>query len=159
MTYLVILIAAAFVLLLMSYFMQQRANQEAYTNLEQTSSSAVESLNNLIAERDTLKGETQRLQEELDQSQEALASSQSATQAQQERADSQTLALNRLNQIRSLYNQREYTQARSLLTEWEAAAPGAMEVHLAAISQSMSQEDRDIYDPLTAYQQLVEWLD
>lgn len=159
MTYLVILIAAAFLLLLMSYFMQQRTNREAYTNLEQTSSSAVESLNNLIAERDTLKGENQRLQAELDQ---ALASSQAAAwahQAQQEQAEAHAMALTQLNQIRSLYNQREYKQASSLLAEWEAAAPGALEQQLADISQDMSQEERDIYDPLSAYHLLAEWLD
>ena len=53
--YLMILFAAAFLLLLLSYFMQQRVNQEALDDLEQTSNSAVESLENLIAERDALK--------------------------------------------------------------------------------------------------------
>lgn len=32
-------------------------------------------------------------------------------------------ALNKLNQLRTLYNQRRYSQARTLLAEWEAAAP------------------------------------
>ena len=39
---------AAFLLLLMSYFMQQRANQEAMDKLEQTSDSATQSLENIL---------------------------------------------------------------------------------------------------------------
>ena len=41
MGYLAILFAAAFLLLLLSYFMQQRANQQAISGLEATSSNAV----------------------------------------------------------------------------------------------------------------------
>ena len=44
--YLVILFAAAFVLLLMSFLMQQRANQAALDDLQQTSDSTVQSLEN-----------------------------------------------------------------------------------------------------------------
>ena len=64
--YLMILFAAAFLLLLLSYFMQQRANQEALDDLEQTSNSAVESLENLIAERDALKLQVSALEAERD---------------------------------------------------------------------------------------------
>lgn len=61
-----ILFAAAFLLLLLSYFMQQRVNQEALDDLEQTSNSAVESLENLIAERDALKLQVSALEAERD---------------------------------------------------------------------------------------------
>ena len=44
MGYLAILFAAAFVLLLMSFLMQQRANQAALDDLQQTSDSTVQSL-------------------------------------------------------------------------------------------------------------------
>ena len=63
--YLVILFAAAFILLLLSYLMQQRTNQTAMDNLQETSTSAVQSLQNLIAERDQLKEETTALKEQI----------------------------------------------------------------------------------------------
>ena len=44
--YITILFAAAFVLLLMSFLMQQRANQAALDDLQQTSDSTVQSLEN-----------------------------------------------------------------------------------------------------------------
>ena len=72
--YLVILFAAAFVLLLMSFLMQQRANREAMDNLQQTSDSTVQYLENLLEENQTLKEENaalkaqaEALEEELDE--------------------------------------------------------------------------------------------
>ena len=67
MVYLAILFAAAFLLLLMSYFMQQRINRETLDDLQKTSTSAVQSLDNLIAERDRLVQERQTLEEQLEE--------------------------------------------------------------------------------------------
>ena len=55
MGYLTILFAAAFLLLLLSYFMQQRANEQAISGLQATSNNAFDSINNLIAEKDELE--------------------------------------------------------------------------------------------------------
>ena len=38
---------------------------------------------------------------------------------------------------------------------WESANPGALERALAGISGGMSEEARDIYDPLDAYHTIV----
>jgi Skp family chaperone for outer membrane proteins len=124
MTYLVILIAAAFLLLLLSYFMQQRANQEAIADLQQTSNSAVQSLDNLIAERDGLKRQNEELQTRLDELQSELNDAVRAAQENQEQQSAATeanLALMRLNQLRALYNQGRYREARALLEEWGEA--------------------------------------
>lgn len=160
--YLVILFAAAFLLLLMSYFMQQRTNQETISGLQQTSSSAKESLENLITERDLLKEQTVALEEQTAQLQRELDSAQAAVQAAQDKLEEavcQAQALRQLNQIRALYNQHRNGDALALLRQWEEEDPGALEDTLTAISQAMSVEERSIYDPLDAYHKLTDWLD
>lgn len=170
--YLVILFAVAFVLLLLAYFMQERSNQEALDGLQQTSNSAVVSLQNLIDDRDRLQeevanledrmtaqqAETERLQGELDavrQSADRAAEEQRLASAEQA---AQIEALTHLNELRTLYNARRYQEARELLAQWETAEPGALEQRLEAVSAALSQEERDIYDPLEAYHKLVGWL-
>ena len=64
--YLVILFAAAFVLLLMSFLMQQRANQAALDDLQQTSDSTVQSLENMLQENESLKEQNAELQAQVD---------------------------------------------------------------------------------------------
>ena len=63
-TYLAILFAAAFLLLLLSYFMQQRANEQAITDLTQSLTS-VHSLQNLVDVNTKLQSENDRLEKEL----------------------------------------------------------------------------------------------
>ena len=162
MTYLVILIVAAFLLLLLSYFMQQRANQEAIADLQQTSNSAVQSLDNLIAERDGLKRQNEELQTRLDELQSELNDAVRAAQENQEQQSAATeanLALMRLNQLRALYNQGRYREARALLEEWGEAGAASTEKALEGIRSAMTEEELEIYDPLEAYRQLVDWLE
>lgn len=162
MTYLVILIAAAFLLLLLSYFMQQRANQEAIADLQQTSNSAVQSLDNLIAERDGLKRQNEELQTRLDELQSELNDAVRAAQENQEQQSAATeanLALMRLNQLRALYNQGRYREARALLEEWGEAGAASTEKALEGIRSAMTEEELEIYDPLEAYRRLVDWLE
>ena len=170
--YLVVLFAVAFVLLLMAYFMQERANREALDGLQQTSNSAVGSLENLIADRDRLKEEVSdledrliALQEEADRLQRELDAARQAAdriaaeqrQALEEQAG-HLEALTQLNELRALYNNRQYQEARTLLEQWETDAPGVLEQRLEAISAALPQEEREIYDPLEAYHKLVNWL-
>lgn len=156
MTYLVILFAAAFLLLLLSYFMQQRVNQEKYDNLQQTSNSAVQTLENLIAERDTLKEENEALNQQLEELRDQLSHANEAReQAETAYADAahQADCLSQLNQIRALYNQGRYREARERLASYTG-----LEEELEKISAAMTKEDRAIYDPLTAYHNLAYWL-
>mgnify|MGYP000277767487 CR=1 FL=1 len=158
MTYLVILIVAAFLLLLLSYFMQQRANQEAIADLQQTSNSAVQSLDNL----DGLKRQNEELQTRLDELQSELNDAVRAAQENQEQQSAATeanLALMRLNQLRALYNQGRYREARALLEEWGEAGAASTEKALEGIRSAMTEEELEIYDPLEAYRQLVDWLE
>lgn len=152
--YLLILFVIAFLLLLMSYFMQQRANQEDLNDIKD-SISAMDTLNKIITERDalkeenlTLKGDLEIMTSAADQARDSLRSS----------AD-QISALNKLNLIRKLYNQRRYDEARACLADWEAAAPGALRAALQTVSDNLGDAERQIYDPAEAFDQLTSWLD
>ena len=142
--YLVILFAAAFLLLLMSYFMQQRANQEA--------------MENILQENETLKVENEALSQQVAQLQEALEDAESASDG--EAALVQLEALCYLNQIRALYNDGRYSDARDAAAAAEAALAGAggMEGVLGTVADGLTGQQRQDYNPLEAYQSLMEWL-
>ena len=89
--YLAILFGAAFLLLLMSYFMQQRANREAIDNYQKNS--------NLRSQLDAADEELRAVEELAEQAQQELQ------------------ALTRLNQIRTLYNQYRNREAREILAQ------------------------------------------
>ena len=140
--YLVILFAAAFVLLLMSFLMQQRANQAALDDLQQTSDSTVQSLENMLQENESLKEQNAELQAQVD----AL--------------EEQVNSLTYLNQIRALYNEGRYADARDVAAAAESALAGngGMEGVLGEVSAALTDQERENYDPLDAYHSLTEWL-
>ena len=131
MGYLAILFAAAFLLLLLSYFMQQRANQQAISGLEATSSNAFDSINNLIAEKDRLTGEVEELegqvadlQKQLDEAQSQLSGAQSDADAAQSAQDSAQKALEAMDwfwRIQRQFSRGYYTDAANMMAEFEAA--------------------------------------
>ena len=131
MGYLTILFAAAFLLLLLSYFMQQRANEQAISGLEATSNNAFDSINNLIAEKDRLteqvedlKGQVEDLQEELADTQGQLTDAQSdADTAQAAQADARKAleAMDWFWRIQRQFSRGYYTDASNMIEEFEAA--------------------------------------
>ena len=151
--YLLILFIAAFLLLIMSYFMQQRANQEDLNDIRD-SISAMDTLDQILAERDALKEENAALTAALEDARDTAGRAQESLTAAGGRVD----ALNKLNLIRKLYNQRRYSEARELLAGWEAAEPGGIAAALKAVSDSLGAGEREIYDPFAAWQQLTDWL-
>ena len=83
--YLMILFAAAFLLLLMSFLMQNRSNREAMDHLEETSNSAMESLENRLRENEELKAQVAQLEEENDKlTQQVQQADDQARQEQEE---------------------------------------------------------------------------
>ncbi|WP_294521496.1 hypothetical protein [uncultured Pseudoflavonifractor sp.] len=131
MGYLTILFAAAFLLLLLSYFMQQRANEQAISGLQATSSNAFDSINNLIAEKDELaqqvedlEGQVAGLQEELDTAQSQLSDAQAdAETAQTAQADAQKAleAMDWFWRIQRQFSRGYYTDAANIMAEFEAS--------------------------------------
>lgn len=160
MTYLAILFGAAFLLLLLSYFMQQRTASETIEGLKQsvTAMKSIEDLQednlDLQARLDALEADRIQQKQNTEDALQAARASQAALTAAQE----QTQALTRLNQIRALYNQGRSSDARALLNQWETAAPGALEQGLTDVSAALTDAEREVYDPLEAYRQLVDWL-
>ena len=59
----------------------------------------------------------------------------------------------------ALYNQGRYREARALLEEWGEAGAASTEKALEGIRSAMTEEELEIYDPLEAYRQLVDWLE
>ena len=159
--YLLILFAAAFLLLLMSFMMQHRANQEAMNNLQETSNSAVESLENKLKENDQLKEQVAHLDEEKQQLTEQLDAYTAQGQQEQTELDAIVQALADLNTLRGLYNQGRYSDARDFLAQQELNADNTYvtEENLALYTEKYADPAQlEIYNPLEAWQQLVSWL-
>lgn len=159
MTYLVILFAVALGLMAFSFLMQQRANQAAIDNLQSTSNSAVESIQNLIDDNNKLQEQVKDLESQITElrqaKDDAVAQSQASANTAQEFAD-QVYALKCLNKLRYLYN-NDKGSARQYLTELGEEA-GRVETLLGQIAAQADSGDMALYNPQEAWQQLVEWL-
>ena len=149
--YLVILFAAAFLLLLLSYFMQQRTNQERYDDLEQTSNSAVQTLDNMLQENEDLKARTQELEEENQTLQDELdTANQSASDLEKENRQA-LAAMDWFWRVQRQYSRGRYNDARALIASFEATGlPAALPTEdLTGLDgTSPAQQYRDILELL-----------
>ncbi len=115
--YITVLFAAAFLLLLMTYMMQQRLNKAEIDDLQQSSNSTLQTLENIIAERDQLRQENQELSDQLEDAIQAAENS-SATAKEQARA---LEAMDWFWRIQRQFS-RGYTRAaRELAEQFEAS--------------------------------------
>lgn len=149
MGYLAILFAVAFLLLLWAYFQQQRSNTEATDALKQ-SASAVQSIQNLIADNDSLRQENEALKEQIED----------LSTVQQEKAalESQVTSLGRrveamqyFWQIDDYYARKFYTQAKELIQQFEALG----------LKEFLDQENTtgtDRFSPAARYQEIYDAL-
>lgn len=161
LVYMVILIAAAFLLLLLAYFMQQRTSS-SLEGLHQSVNS-LQSFDQLVEDNRVLHEEVGRLKEEKAALEDQLAQAQAdlkeaetqavASDAATALAQVEADALSALNQLRSLYNSGKYKDAIALLE----ANPN-MEGTLKAVSEGLTEEERDIYDPLASYRRIAKLL-
>ena len=81
--YITVLFAAAFLLLLMTYMMQQRLNRAEINDLQQSSNSTLQTLENIIAERDQLRQEKQELSDQLEEALQEAETASSTIEAQE----------------------------------------------------------------------------
>lgn len=159
--YLMILFAAAFLLLLMSFLMQNRSNREAMDHLEETSNSAMESLENRLRENEELKAQVAQLEEENDKLTQQVQQADDQARQEQEELTSVLQALSDLNTLRGLYNQGRYSDARDFLAGLDTQADGSYvtETWLERYRTDYADpEDLEVYDPLAAWRDLVSWL-
>ena len=159
--YLMILFAAAFLLLLMSFLMQNRSNREAMDHLEETSNSAMESLENRLRENEELKAQVSQLEEENDKLTQQVQQADDQARQEQEELTSVLQALSDLNTLQGLYNQGRYSDARDFLAGLDTQADGSYvtETWLERYRTDYADpEDLEVYDPLAAWRDLVSWL-
>ncbi|NLF34629.1 MAG: hypothetical protein GX585_01535, partial [Clostridiales bacterium] len=112
--YLALLFAAAFLLLLLSYLMQQRSNEAMFSEL-QRSISAVQSLDQLVAENKELEDRVMALEAELA----ALRLTEQSARTLSERREKALEAMDWLREIAGLYELGYYRKARTALAAFE----------------------------------------
>jgi len=119
--YLTILFLAAFALLLLSYFMQQRNNAEVLSGLKE-SVSAMQSVQSLETEKDALETQIDNLQAQLGQLQSdlnAVTAADNADKTTAEKLTKQVQAHDWLGEIQELYGKGYYKTARAMIEEFE----------------------------------------
>ena len=152
--YLVILFAAAFLLMLMSYFMQQRANQEVLDDLEQTSNSAVQSLENVLQENADLKERVAELEGALSDAQAQADAQAQGLQRERERRERTAIAMDYFWQLDEAYVLGRYQLCRELIAALEdtAGGDGPLKDHLPMESAT----DNGRFSPAGRYQEICE---
>lgn len=150
LSYLTILFAAAFVLLLWSYFMQQRKNEEVISGLKE-SVSAMQSIEDLQNEKEDLSSQVDELQQQLDDKTKELTDEQNSTQKLELQLD----AMDWLREIQALYEKKYYKAARAMIAQFEdTGLPQYLpDASLHSYNGSENQS------PLDEYETIVENLD
>lgn len=144
--YLAILFAAAFLLLGFAYLQQQRINEETTDALKE-SSSAFQSIQDLMAENVDLKDQVEALEERL-AAQEAEGQKRDQQLAAQAR---EAQAMQWFWQIDDYYVRGAYRTARSLIQDFEAAG----------LKSALPQENTtgtDRFSPAQRYQEIYDAL-
>lgn len=145
--YMIVLFAMAFLLLVVSYFMQQRQSDQQVIDGLQQNMSAMQTAQNVIERNQALMEENKALREQLSQL-EDQAQSLAAQQKEQEKV---TLALDWLWRIEREYFQRRYSSARSMIQEFEASG-----IHAFLPAEPLT--DQDYRTPLEQYQAIRDLL-
>jgi uncharacterized protein HemX len=150
LNYLTILFAAAFVLLLWSYFMPQRKNEELISGRKE-SVSAMQSIEDLQNEKKDLSAQVDQLQQKLDEKSKELTDEQKSA----EKLELQLDAMDWLREIQALYEKKYYKAARAMIAEFEdTGLPG----YLPDVSLH-SYDGNENQSPLEEYETIVEKLD
>lgn len=110
-SYMVILFLTAFLLLLVSYFMQQRqSDREVISGLQSSGISATQTIHNVLERNQQLLDDNEELREQLE-----------AEQERGEAQERQLLAMDWLWRIQREYYRGHYSDARELIRTFEAA--------------------------------------
>ena len=143
LSYLVILFSAAFLLLLMSYFMRQRRSDQQVIDGLQQNMSAMQTTQNVIERNKALLDENEALRQQND-----VLEAQSAKLTEQQEQQTQTiLALDYLWRIEREYFQGRYSAARELIRTFEEAG-------LEAYLPEEPVADPDYRSPMQQYKSI-----
>lgn len=160
--YLAVLFAAAFVLLLFTFAMERRQfeimqeqTEEQIDDLQQSSITAVNSLNNLIKENDRLKEEIAALEEEiaaLEGDRDLLIENTGKLEKTNTAQEKAIKALDWFWQIDEAYVRGRYTKCRELIQSIEDAG-------LVGYLPQESITDNGRFSPFHRYQEIKQKLD
>lgn len=152
--YLVILFAAAFLLMLFSYLMQQRQNSQSISDLSK-SVSAVQSLEELIKEKDRLEEEAGALEAQVAGLGEIVARQQAQLEAAAAQAETQSKTLAAMDYLREIQEQYalKRTKAVKALIETFEATPYVDFLPTEAVYQD---EEGTVLSPAALYQSIKE---
>ena len=126
--YIAILFAAAFVLLMLTFFMEKRQfeaiqeeNQEQIEDLQHSSLSAVNSLNQVLAENERLREQAAALEEQLQQKTQTHQSEKTTLLQTIEAREKALKAMDWFWQIDEAYVRGRYTLCRELIASLDEA--------------------------------------
>ena len=145
--YIALLFLAACVLILLSFFMQQRNNAQMLDGLNQAVS-AMQSITKLQEENQSLSKQVEELQDQVD----ALTARADALEQERDELDRATQAMDWFWQINEAYVRSRYSTARGLIEEMAAA--GLTVDDLPAVSAS----DTGRFSPADRYQEIYDRL-
>ena len=152
--YMVILIAAAFLLLLMALLMQRRQSAQATTDALRQSSSAVESIQNLLDENAQLRSESEALEERVAELEKKLSDAEAQGAAAQSQADRAAKAMGYFWQINEAYVRQRYSLCRELIGQFETDPDSGP----AALPQEAYPADNGRFSPAERYQEIYDAL-
>jgi len=154
--YITILFGAAFLLLLFTFVMERRQNellqqqnQQQIDTLQQSSVSAVQSLNNLVSENDALKEKVQELEDAKAQLEGKVAGLEMQNTDLTAKLDKTSSAMDWFWQIDEAYARGKYSLCRSLIRSLEDAG-------LADSLPTESVTDNGRFSPADRYQEIYD---
>ncbi|MGE4275907.1 MAG: hypothetical protein AB7E30_01870 [Lawsonibacter sp.] len=157
--YIAILFAAAFVLLLFTYVMDKRQNellqqqnQEQINNLQQ-SVSAVQSLQDLYDENDTLKAQVAELTDQVKELNSQVDGLETLTNNLTVVADKTNQAMDLFWQVNEAFVRGKYTLCRSLIQRMEDTSQGSA---LMEYLPKESTTDNKRFSPFDRYQEIYD---
>lgn len=157
LTYMTILFAAAFILLLLAYFMQQRSSEATIDGLK-NSVSAIQNAQEVYEENTSLREQIQQLEKDLQAAQDENTGLERDNSLLQHEVDSLTAsaqytaqAMDWFWQINEAYVRGRYTLARQLIESLNEA--GLVEY---LPTESATQNDR--FSPADRYQEIYDAL-
>ena len=151
--YLVILFAAAFLLMALSYLMQRRTSDATIAGLRGESVSAMQSIEDIQEENETLKRQVADQEARLEAAQKEADDAQTQADALTEAQDRLTRAMDLFWQIDEAYVRGRYSLCRTLIAQMEDITAGAA---LREALPTVSTTDNDRFSPADRYQEIYD---
>lgn len=150
--YLVILFAAAFLLMAMSYLMQRRSSDATIEDLRE-SVTAMQSVGDIQTQNETLRQQVADLEALLEEAQRELDGLQTLTENLTVMQEQLTKAMDLFWQIDEAYVRGRYSLCRTLIAQMEDTTQGS------ALKESLPTEtttDTDRFSPADRYQEIYD---